>query len=574
MKKSIQSTYRLLLSFLIGILFVFTSTLAKPQNKPYNEEVTVVAPYEPTISDASKINLTPSLSLSKPETTPLSYSIHSFVVPTFFQVEPIKPANIAGETMPDLTKGYVKAGLGNYWTPYVEAFYNSLRNNQYAWGAHVMHLSENGKIKGYSTSTNGLSQLDVYGKKFFTNKTMLSGEMGFSRQTLHFYGFHPDDFMVQPAKDDLRQRFALFNASAGFQSDKSDFSKLNYSSKISFYHFADRFQTGETNLSISGAGAIDFKLLPFTQKQSLGLDAQWDYYHNADSLKKYNNSIFAIKPYIGTQYNDFYFKVGLNPVIETGDDSRFHLYPVALASLKVMDEALVLEAGIDGGLQRNSFKELTSANPFVNSDITLKNANNKFRIFAGIKSRLSSNIDLKASISSSRINDFPFFIADTLNVYKNRFLAVYDDINLFNIHAEAAHNLGDKLVLTLKADYFHYSMDKLSKPWNCPDFKFNFSAKYKFLGKFTATSDIYAWSKMYARGCNIIDFDGPIVNLQEEDIKTVKGAVDANLGLEYRYSKKISGFVNLNNMLNTRYFQYYDYPSQRFNFMLGATYSF
>jgi hypothetical protein len=211
-----------------------------------------------------------------------------------------------------------------------------------------------------------------------------------------------------------------------------------------------------------------------------------------------------------------------------------------------LDEALSVEAVIDGGLQRNSYKELSTKNPFVNSDIALKNTNNTFKIFAGINGHLTNGIDLKASISSSKLKNQSFFITDTVNSYKNRFLVVYD-VNLFNIHAEGDYHMGDKLTMVLNADYFHYSMDKLSKPWNCPDFKFSYSAKYNFLEKFVVTADIYAWTKMYVRDYRWVLYENFFPEPQIEDIKTINGAIDANLGLEYRYSKKISGFVNLNN---------------------------
>jgi outer membrane receptor protein involved in Fe transport len=50
--------------------------------------------------------------------------------------------------------------------------------------------------------------------------------------------------------------------------------------------------------------------------------------------------------------------------------------------------------------------------------------------------------------------------------------------------------------------------------------------------------------------------------------------VDLNLGVEYRYSKVLSGFITLNNILGQRYYHWYNYPSYRFNMMLGITYSF
>jgi hypothetical protein len=52
----------------------------------------------------------------------------------------------------------------------------------------------------------------------------------------------------------------------------------------------------------------------------------------------------------------------------------------------------------------------------------------------------------------------------------------------------------------------------------------------------------------------------------------LKGYVDANLGFEYRY-KQLSGFVQFNNIAAAKYQRWNYYPSQRFNFMIGLTYS-
>jgi hypothetical protein len=50
--------------------------------------------------------------------------------------------------------------------------------------------------------------------------------------------------------------------------------------------------------------------------------------------------------------------------------------------------------------------------------------------------------------------------------------------------------------------------------------------------------------------------------------------IDFNLGFEYRYSKILSGFVNINNLTAGRYQNWYNYPNQRFNLMAGITYAF
>ena len=55
--------------------------------------------------------------------------------------------------------------------------------------------------------------------------------------------------------------------------------------------------------------------------------------------------------------------------------------------------------------------------------------------------------------------------------------------------------------------------------------------------------------------------------------ETLPLAVDANLGLEYRYSKLLSFWVRFNNIAAQRYYLYNQYPSFRFRAMIGFTYA-
>ena len=54
----------------------------------------------------------------------------------------------------------------------------------------------------------------------------------------------------------------------------------------------------------------------------------------------------------------------------------------------------------------------------------------------------------------------------------------------------------------------------------------------------------------------------------------LKPYFDANLGVEYRYSKQLSAFINFNNIGAAQYFQWYNYPSYRLQVLGGLTYSF
>src|SRR6185503_9487831 len=109
--------------------------------------------------------------------------INSQKVPTTYNPEPIKPATLEGEPLKRLYKGYVKAGFGNYTTPYGEFFYNSVRSRENGWGIHLKHLSsvatlENKGFSGYSDDA-----VNLYGKKFIRKYTLF-GDADYDRNVL------------------------------------------------------------------------------------------------------------------------------------------------------------------------------------------------------------------------------------------------------------------------------------------------------------------------------------------------------------------------------------------------------
>ena len=54
----------------------------------------------------------------------------------------------------------------------------------------------------------------------------------------------------------------------------------------------------------------------------------------------------------------------------------------------------------------------------------------------------------------------------------------------------------------------------------------------------------------------------------------LKNTIDANIGIEYRYSKVLSAFINLNNITASKKYYWNFYPTQGFNILGGLTYSF
>jgi outer membrane receptor protein involved in Fe transport len=100
--------------------------------------------------------------------------------------------------------------------------------------------------------------------------------------------------------------------------------------------------------------------------------------------------------------------------------------------------------------------------------------------------------------------------------------------------------------------------------WHKPSFDVSFSANYNIQDKILLRASVVANGAMKA----------PKWTNGVQTSETIDAWVDVNLGVEYRYRKKIGFFLNLNNLTASRYDRWYNYPAYRFNFMAGMNYIF
>ncbi|HRU61466.1 MAG TPA: hypothetical protein P5565_08335, partial [Bacteroidia bacterium] len=121
-----------------------------------------------------------------------------------------------------------------------------------------------------------------------------------------------------------------------------------------------------------------------------------------------------------------------------------------------------------------------------------------------------------------------------------------------------------KFALSLHVDQYNYKMDTEAEAWFRPNTEVALRADYNFRDKILLNAAIFARGPIQAR---TLDANGAVA-------EKINGWIDANLGVEYKYSKILSGFVRLNNLGFSRYYYWYRYQSMRFNVMAGVAYSF
>ena len=79
------------------------------------------------------------------------------------------------------------------------------------------------------------------------------------------------------------------------------------------------------------------------------------------------------------------------------------------------------------------------------------------------------------------------------------------------------------------------------------------------------------WGEQFARGEANLYVNNAIIDY---DVVKLKSIFDANLNVEYRYTKRLSAFVQFNNIGGINFEKYKDYPTQGFNVWCGLTYAF
>lgn len=540
------------------------------QKPGYTAEKTIVGSPTPTLSDAFKINENPKIIdtvITKPK---INYYIESKRLETPFRIENIKPASLEGEPITKLYKHLVKAGFGNYTTPYAEYFFNQTRSKNLSYGAHAKHLSSTGKIIDYGFPGFTNQEVNLYGRKYLKNHT-LAANLDFNRDVIHFYGFKPTEFLNPPSKDDTKQRFITLKGSALYESNYGSNKNLNHKIGLSYYRFSDLFHASENNIHLNSDINKQYNLLKISEYQKLGLITDVDYYLNEwDTISSFNSGVVKIMPYISTIFGPLEAKVGINFSVRADSASELKVYPDIDMNLNLIKDILILNAGIRGGMTRNSYKSITEANPFLTPSINLDYTYNKLDIYGGFKSSFSRNIDFKAFASLSDIEQMTLFAKDTNSIALNQFSVIHDNVRMTRVNAEIGYHKGEKLLFSLSANYYYTESEVEREAWYIPLYDIRFGAQYNLKDKIIVTADLVTYGKSYAKEY----IKNNITGAFDETKVSLNGYIDGSVGIEYRYSKVLSAFINLNNIAATRYNKWYNYPSYRFNALGGVSYSF
>jgi len=536
---------------------VFTGTSAQEINK----EVFVVRPYEPTLSDAVKINFLPENKDVKFTTPKFEYSISPKRLESDFIPDPIKPAKTLATSLPKIYNSWLKIGLGNYRTSLAEFNISNLRSKDYAYGVYLFHKSSDGNIRlindhkvpaGYNDNS-----VKLYGKRYYS-KAKLTGNVRFDHRGFDYYGYNTDlfaDSIPLIKQDSMRQRTYLLGFDLGVASTNTDSSHLNYHADLRYDHFWDKTKNMENRFLVGLGLNKNFRGL------MAGLDVSFDYAHTDATLDTVTNTIVRFSPWISKRTRDWKFLLGFEAVADVEDFARYYFYPHASLDIVIIEKVLIPFIGVSGELQRNSYMDIADENRFIVPGLHLKNTTTNLIAYAGLKGSITSAVRFRADVSYKAIRNMHFFFNDTISRLQNQFIAVYDEVDLITYHAQLVVQPSQAVNITLDGKYFEYSMLEQAKPWHMPDLRISLDGLFQLGGKFTLGTGFAVIGNRWVKR-----------PLMPEGMVKIKPVADINLKLNYNYSKAFTLFTELYNIADRSYLVWDHYPSQRFNFLFGLSY--
>jgi hypothetical protein len=579
--KSYMIKINLAIAVIMLLSVIQASAQGNKQEPGLKREVTLYNPYKPSLMVVKKMSFLPDMNDTAKVNPEFHYSVSSKPFQPEYAISPIKAAALLPDPLPKLYKSYVNLGFGNHVTPLAEISITNERSKKGAFGIYGRHFSTNDDIslQNFKEVYGGYMDNDasLFGRKFF-QKSSLEGSVDFTQKTRHAYGYDPQILDYNPKKNDIEMNYYNIGAKASYSSTNMDSTDFYYDFDAYYNYFHHNDYLFQHNGGLDGIMAKSYKGF------YVGSGLSFVDYNNSDSIKTKSEYIASLSPFLKKKTDQWNFKLGFQALIDR--ESILHFYPDLELGFSIVPSYLGFFASLSGKMERNEPLKIISENPYLVSDqfpefvskgvlFRLPDTDHKFVVTTGIKGNTGVGGNYLVSATYSVIDQMLFYsnivFPDTVTprAMGNYFLPVSDEVNLLNLHAEMNGPLNEKISFKWIANYYSYSLSQ-AYAWNKPSWDGQFGLKYNLRDKIIAGMELTAIGKrrQIVNG-DVLSFKAGYTPVTIE----MPSHFNLNLTAEYRYSKILSFWTRINNISIDRYYEWAYYPSQKFIFMLGFTYS-
>ena len=510
----------------------------------------------------------------------------SFPVASTFTPYKGNAEGVEKETKSHIFENYATFGGGNYGILNAELFVNHQLNDTEYIGAMFRHLSSQGGIKNIELSNKFYdTSIDL---AFGTNRKNLSWNLdfGFQNQIYNWYGL-PNGFGSLWDPIDRANLIAATNEQQSYN-DLYIGSRINFNTgflndvSVKFNRFSDDFDSVENRFFIKPNFDFEFNDTRFTTSVIV------DYlkgsftkgYWNTNSIN-YGFTNIGIAPSFELNEKGWNVNIGaaLFYSLDSGtNNNQLLIYPKINASIHVIDDLMVFYAGAEGNLEQNTYADFVSKNPFVSPTLQIAPTDTQYDVFAGLKGKLTNAVsyNMRASYQNDRnkalFKSNEYADTNTSEGYTlgNSFGVVYDDLKTVRFYGELKANFSEKFTFGISGTFSSFSTAIEKEAWNLPTIKLDSKIDFQINEKWYAGMTIFYVGERKDQQFYLTSLTLPDPNFTN----TLDSYFDVNAHVGFKYSERLTAFLRLNNIANTNYQKWLNYPVQGFQAVIGANYKF
>jgi hypothetical protein len=517
--------------------------------------VTVTSSFKPFLKNAAKLNFSAATPVIDSSKIPVGYNVPSQNLFFLYQPVAIKPLALAVDSGYQWDNHhYVKLGAGNFSSYFGELGLSFGDGKRSITNLKGNFLTSTGHAFAQQASRWGLDALTIFNS---ATEHEWAAHAFYNAQTQYEYGFQPSTLAL--TKENLLREYNTVGIDLGMRNKMANSFGITYHPQLSFVRFSDNREQFNNDLVVKLPVSKSFgKIYSF----DLGLTADMTNAQlNTGGIvgpSKFNNNLYYITPAINFKTPNVKLHAGIKP---SWDNKNFYMLPDFTAEGRLSDAGISLEAGWIGYFQKNTYRTLAGYNPWVSTEF-IQLFNTRFKEqYAGIKGSPGDHFTFEGRVSLLQIDNQPLFYND--NYDGRTFSVVYEpNMKAFRVHGEVGYTEQEKFSFLAAATYTNYhSLSKEAKPWGLLPLEVTGTLKWKLMKDLQLRADVFAWDGAYYR---------------EKTLEQRKSdpAADLNIGAEFTILPKLNLWLQMNNLLNSRYQRWNQYEVLGFNVLGGIVYSF
>ena len=536
------------------LFFCVTGQLLFAQRDTTKKQtIDITSTYKPVLRNSVKVNFSASNLAADTTKVVGPYSIPAQNLFYTYQPVSLKPLALAQDSAPALgMRNYLKAGFGNFSTPYVSAGFSFGDGKTVLANLYADYISSKGNIKNQDHSL-----LNIKGSgSYFTARNEAYGGVTLKQEDNYLYGY--DHLTHNYAKADVLQRFQDVSIRGGFRNKDKNETGINYNPNVEISVFSNQNRLTESSLVIDAPVEKTFNDV-FSVRVAAKADiTSYTTKGFIPNNIKINNNIFQLSPELIYAKEFLTIHGGVSPAWDNG---KLSVLPNIYGEAQIKDKSFMVQAGLVGRFIKNSYRNLSAVNPYLGT-ITSQQNTKETELYGGIKTSVGKHFNFSAKAGIITYNNLPFYINDTATDYKSFRVVNESKVTDLRIHADMSFISQDKFTINGGLTFNGYTgMRNNAKAWGTIPLEITASMRWWAFKQVMLKSDFKAFT------------GGPYL-LKNNVQKTLSGAADLSAGIEFAINKNFSAWLDVNNIFNSKYERWHNYQVYGLNVLGGVIYKF